>query len=345
MSRAITSFRIRRLINLLTFLRKHKEHGVETEEIMRQCEYTDRRALQDDIKMLREEYRADIVFKRTKPYRYCLKSEGDFFLSLNLNEQDIIALVAGLTMTEHFLPHMKGNCNFLWDKIQKILPETFIKFGQWLAEAVTIASPISKMNADVFELILKSLREKTIIEIEYVSPYKTRKTRSHILAPWGVFFRSHAWYLLAGSLKKEEELQKTFVFRLSRIRNIKLHPEIAFVNHPDDYSQEKFTSSAWFVSLGKLEYDICLKIIEPMATIVSETIWNPTQEIIKLDNNTIKLTAKVPDLKEVARWILSSAPYVIVESPDELRIIVHDLAEQMTKLNPITPSNATTDHF
>ncbi len=82
-----------------------------------------------------------------------------------------------------------------------------------------------------------------------------------------------------------------------------------------------------------------------MATIVSETIWNPTQEIIKLDNNTIKLTAKVPDLKEVARWILSSAPYIIVESPDELRIIVHDIAEQMTKLNPITPSNATTDHF
>ena len=208
MSRAITSFRIRRLINLLTFLRNHKENGVEAEEIMRKCEYTDHRALQDDIKMLREEYRAEIVFNRTTPYRYCLKSEGDFFLPLNSNEQDIVALVAGLTITEHFLPHMKGNCNFLWDKIKKILPETFTRFGQWLAEAVTIASPISKMNSDVFELILKSLREKTIIEIEYVSPYKTREARSHILASWGVSFRSHAWYLLAGSLKRRKNYKK-----------------------------------------------------------------------------------------------------------------------------------------
>ena len=33
--------------------------------------------------------------------------------------------------------------------------------------------------------------------------------------------------------------------------------------------------------------------------------------------------------KEVARWVLSSAPYIAVEEPTELRGMVHDWAKQM----------------
>ena len=110
MARAISSFRIRRLLNLVTFLRKKGEYGAEVTDIMDYCEYNDRRALQEDIKMLRNEYRTEIIFKRKKPYRYYLQSEGDFLLSLNLNEEDVIALVAGLGMVSHFIPPMENNC-------------------------------------------------------------------------------------------------------------------------------------------------------------------------------------------------------------------------------------------
>jgi predicted DNA-binding transcriptional regulator YafY len=331
MARAISSFRIRRLINLLTFLRKKGENGAEIDEIMCHCEYKDRRALQDDIRMLRDEYRTEIIFRRAKPYRYSLKSEGDFLLSLNLNEQDIIALVAGLGMVAHFIPHMKDNCKFLWDKIKKILPETSVNFGQWLAGAATVATPVSGMNADIFGIILKALREKSMIELEYLSPYKKRETRSHILAPWGVFFRAHAWYLLAGKQKK----QVPYLFRLSRINRAVIRSDIPFIAPPENYSQEKFTASAWYATPGELDYKIKLKIIEPMATIVAETIWNPTQKTQRIDKETMELTAYVPDLKEVARWILSSSPYITVEEPHELRKIVWELAQQMIKLNKV----------
>mgnify|MGYP002624272438 FL=1 len=84
---------------------------------------------------------------------------------------------------------------------------------------------------------------------------------------------------------------------------------------------------------GELNFSIKLKIIEPIATIVAETIWNPTQKTKRLDENTIELTANIPDLKEVARWVLSSAPYITVEEPYELRKIVNELAQQMVELN------------
>ena len=341
MPRAISSFRIRRLIALLTFLRKHGEHGAEVEAILRKCEYNDRRALRDDIRMLRDEYGADIAFKRAQPCRYCLKAEGNFLLSLSLNEKDIIALVAGLGMTAHFLPSMEGNCKALWHKIQEILPEASVNFGRWLAGAVTMATPVSNMKAEVFDACLNALQQKMSIEVDYVSPYKTREVRTHILAPWGVFFRSHAWYLLAGrdpTVQKDEDSGKPkknipITFRLSRVREVRPRPDVPFVKPPEAYSLEKFTASAWYVSVGELEYDIRLRIVEPMATIVSETIWHPTQKTARLDENTLELTARVPDLKEVARWVLSSAPYIAVEEPAELRGMVHDWAKQMVELN------------
>ncbi len=224
---------------------------------------------------------------------------------------------------------MRSNCEFLWRKVEKILPESSVKFGKWLAGAATVATPVSGMDAQIFRLILEALRERCVLGLIYKSPYKNREEREHVLAPWGVFFREHAWYLLAGKSRE----QVPYLFRLSRIIRAEKRPDLKYIEPPENYSQEKFTSSAWYVTPGDLAYKIKLRIFEPMATIVSETRWNPTQEITRLDSNTIELSAEVPYLKELARWIMSSAPYVSVIEPLELRNIVYDLAQKMMTLN------------
>ena len=127
----------------------------------------------------------------------------------------------------------------------------------------------------------------------------------------------------------------TALFRLSRINKVKICPDVNFIEPPEDYSQQNFTASAWYATPGELEYDIKLKIVEPMATIVSETMWNPTQRTARIDSNTIELTARVPDLREVARWVLSASPYIFVQEPYELRRIVWELAKNMMNLNDI----------
>ena len=329
MSREVTSFRIRRLKRLLLFLRKRGERGATREEVLRACEYVNARTFQADLRLLRDEYRAEIHFTRTRSGRYCLRSEGDFLLPLALNERDVVALVAGLGMAAHFLPHMKENCEALWEKMQAILPEASVEFGRWLAGAATMATPVSGMSPDVFEALLDALRRRVMVEMEYVSPYGKRETRVHLLVPWGVFFRSHAWYLLAAREGKEAP----GVYRLSRVRAVRHRDDLPFIPPPEAYSQERFTASAWYVSPGELEHDIRLRVVEPMATIVSETVWHPTQRTRRLDAETLELTARVPDLKEVARWVLSAAPYISVEEPAELRAMVRELAERMAELN------------
>lgn len=339
MSREVSSFRIRRLKALLLFLRSRGERGAEVEEILSRCEYSSRRLLQDDIRMLREEFGAEIAFLRSPPRRYRLTYEGDFLLLLSLTERDVVALVAGLGMAGHFLPHMKTSCEALWTKMQKFLPDASVSFGQWLAGAATVATPVSDMDGGVFERLLLSLRDRSMIELDYVSPYGTREVRTHTLAPWGVFFRSHAWYLLAG----KEGREAPSVFRLSRVRALRALPRLPFIAPPAGFSQERFTASAWYVAPGELEHDIRLHIVEPMATIVAETRWHPTQTIERLDKDTVILSACVPDIREAARWVLSAAPYIAVLSPPELRGMVHDLAAEMMEKNAPNPNPTEED--
>ena len=337
MARELSSIRIARLKKLLLLLHRRRGQGVEAEEILRECEYASRRTLQADLQMLREEYGAEIEFTRTQPCRYCLKSEGDFLLPLALDERDVLSLTAGLGMAAHFLPHIQENCHALWRKMQAILPEKSVEFGRWLAKAAVVATPVSAMDAGVFEALLDAIYQKTMVEIAYVSPYAPRDTsgkrevRTHILAPWGVFFRAHAWYLLAGKEGKD----KPGVFRLSRIQAARPCPDLPFLSPPEAFSQENFAASAWYAAPGELEHDIRLRVVEPMATIVSETVWHPTQRTERIDADTLILTARVPDLGEVARWVLSAAPYIAVESPLELRDMVRGLAAKMLELNSL----------
>ncbi|MBQ9404054.1 MAG: WYL domain-containing protein [Synergistaceae bacterium] len=327
MAREISSVRIRRLLRLLTFLRRRGDSGAEIQDIIHHCEYTNRRALQDDIRLLRDEYRAEISYRRSTPRRYCLDYEGDFLLSLNLNEKDITALTAGLSMAEHFIPDMKGNCKTLWDKIAEIIPEKLIAFGKWLADSATMQIPVSLIKPGIFDQIIHSIRTKQAIEITYTSPYGTREAKTHVISPYEIFFRAHSWYVIAGSESR------VLMFKLARIQDINALPDEEFANPPDDYDNEALINSAWYIRTGELKYSMKLIIAEPMATIISETPRHLTQKITRLDANTIEMTANIPDLNEAAAWILSCSPYVKVIEPEELRQLVCDMAMKVITKN------------
>lgn len=323
MSRDISSVRIRRLLSLLVYLRKKGEHGAEVPNILNHCEYTNKRALQDDIRLLREEYHAVITYKRSLPKRYCLEDEGELLLSLSLNREDVTALSLGLGMASHFVPDFKDYCRNLWQKIAQLLPEGFISIGELLAQIVTMQFPVSGVKSWIFEMVIEALHEREVIEIEYISPYKDRQAKTHKVSPYDLFFKAHSWYLTAG------ENDRVLMFKLARIQKITILHEEIFTPPPEDYNPQEFITSAWYVKAGPLKHTIRLIVSEPMASIVSETIRHPTQRITQIDSDTVELTATIPDLDEAARWILSCSPYIKVKAPEELRALVCEMAEKV----------------
>ena len=329
MSSEISSVRIRRLLRLLVYLRRKGEKGAGVTDIMAHCEYSGRRALQNDIRLLRDEYHAEISYKRSSPQRYCLIDAGDLLLSLNMNINEIGALSIGLGMAMHFIPDIKKSCKNLWKKLSGVVPESMLGLAEWLVQAVTMQYPVSGIKPLVFETVLEAIHEHEAIKIDYVSPYKERQTRTHIISPYDVFFKAHSWYMAAGCE------DRVLMFKLSRIQKISLLDGYTFTPPPEDYNAEDFKSSAWYVKPGELKYTMRLTIYEPMASIVSETPRHLTQVITRTSPDTVELTAAIPDLEEAARWILSCSPHIKVEAPEELKNIVCSLAEKTISVNSV----------
>lgn len=329
MARQISSLRIRRLLNLVQYLRKKGEDGAKVNDVLSHCEYTNRRALQEDIRLLRDEYHTEIIFKRSFPPRYCLTNEGEFLLSLSLSMKDITALSLGLGMAAHFLPDFKNHCSGLWQKIAGLIPDSFVALGELLSQAVTMEYPVSGIKAWIFEAVLEAVHEHEVLKIEYISPYNGKQKKTHIISPYDLFFKAHSWYMTAGCDNR------VLMFKLSRIQSASVLEEEKYIMPPEDYNPEEFRTSSWYVRAGELKHDINLIVSEPMASIVSETIRHPTQRITRIDDKTVELYACIPDLEEAARWILSCAPHIRVKRPEELRKIVCELAEKVIRVQDI----------
>ena len=340
MGHDISSIRIRRLLKLASYLRKKGEKGAEVPDILNHCEYSSRRALQDDIRLLKDEYKAEITYKRSFPNRYCMTYEGEFLLSLSLNIDDISALSIGLGMASHFVPDFKKHCKKLWHKIAELVPDSFVTMGEWLAALTTLQYPVSGIKSWVFETVIEAIHDREVIEIDYVSPYKDRQKKTHKVSPYDIFFKAHSWYMTAGEKGIDD---KILMFKLSRIKKIKISEDDEFLPPPEDYNPEVFRESSWYVKGGQLKYDINLEVREPMASIISEMKRHPTQRISRIDDDTAELYACVPDLEEAARWILSCSPYIKVIRPEELRALVRELAEKTISLNSKQENTASSE--
>lgn len=298
----ISSVRIVRLNSLMRQLIMFP--CLPRQELMRRLEITTSRMLQRDVQYLREFYDADIEYDFRKGGYRC-NSPGSFFLQLKLNQDEITALVAGIDMAKHFLPHLAGSCDSVWHKLEEILQPDIVAEGKSLGHSTRVALPIARMDTAIFRKLLENAHKHKSISILYQSPYNGKKPRRHTLSPWKFYFQEHAWYMLAWN----HYFQKEGVWRISRIQDVELHQD-EYVPCPCDDEFEHITSSAWFGWSKDLAYKVELKILPPLASSVSEILWHPTQTIEQQPDGSVILRATVSELEPVQWWVKKNRDFV-----------------------------------
>lgn len=322
MPRDLSSIRIARLNDLVQEL---SAHGIlPRKELMSRLEYTQGRTLERDLAFLRDQYGVEIDYDRHKG-GYRLRGTGRFLALFDLNEREVTALAAGLGMASHFLPHLADECDSLWGKVRFRLPLGLSDHGERLGQAAVMALPVSPMDPKVFETCINGIRQAKAIRIRYRSPYGDGTLKDYELSPWGVFFRAHAWYLWAGSPACGEAR----TFRISRIAQVAME-ERPMDMPPPEAGVAAFAQSAWYACPGEPCHDVEIRVKPPLADVVAETPWHVSQELAREEGGSLLLTAKVPDLDEVARWVMASAPYAEVLAPSTLRERIGDLARKIS---------------
>jgi len=318
LSRDLSSIRLSRLNDLV--LAFYSTPRMSKKEIMQRLEYANDRTLERDLAFLRDEYAVDISYNRSTR-QYVFHGRGKFLVSTTLSEREVTSMAAGLKMAGHFLPHLEDACQSLWGKLKGVLPEGLPEKGEQLALSTVVALPVSSMDPAVFETLFNAIQDKRTVRLRYCSPYGDGASREHVVCPWGMYFRAHAWYLWAWCCEKENPM----ILRIGRISSIVAYGTPPYVDPPRNQDIESYASSAWYSCPGEEIHEISISIEPPLAKVVGETTWHPTQEIRQEEDGSIVLTANVPNLGDVARWVMASAPYAKVLQPRALKEQLQEL--------------------
>ena len=319
MPKDMTSIRHDRLSKVMAFLQSKVR--ASHDEIYSIGEYTSNRTFQNDLYYLRGIYGADIKYDVHKKL-YVMESAGTFQLNLKITKHEIEALTAGLSMTAHFLPHLKDSADSLWDKLRKFIPEEIISHGSEIVRSTMMTSPVAKVDSEIFNTLVEAKHEKKTVNILYAAP--ERMPKQWLLSPYDFYFRGNAWYMTSYNHKYDN----LGIHRVSRIISASISDE-KYVLPDESGFTEDYVLSAWHVIPGYEKNFIKVRITEPLAESFREIKWHPTQRISECDEGGIILTAEVPSLYEVARWVMSGAPHIEVREPDELKELVKEFASEI----------------
>ncbi|MDO9509338.1 MAG: WYL domain-containing protein [Thermovirgaceae bacterium] len=283
------------------------------------------RALERDLKFLREEFGVEILYNRSTCL-YEFHGNGNFILQLKMNRREVTSIAAGLNMVCHFLPHLEEDCSRFWAKLKTMLPKDLALEGEKLAESTVVALPVSRMDPMVFETILNAISDGRNVRFQYESPYSGEGSKPRCISPWGVFFLAHAWYFWGVAGEGEEPR----TYRVSRIRSVFAFDDSGYIPPREGQDTRSYASSAWYGCSGGEKHDILIRVRPPLSAVVEETDWHPTQMITHMDDGSINIAATVPNLEDIARWVMASAPYAEVIEPLSLRRKIADLSSQVT---------------
>ncbi|HOI81223.1 MAG TPA: WYL domain-containing protein [Synergistales bacterium] len=272
------------------------------------------RALERDLKFLRDEFGVRIWYnRRTRLYEF--HGNGSFILQLQMNRREVISIAAGLNMVCHFLPHLGEDCSRFWGKLKSMLPGAMAEQGEKLAESTVVALPVSRMDPMVFETVINAVSDRRRIHFQYESPYSVEGRKQRRISPWGVFFLAHAWYVWGSHSERDEPR----TYRISRISSVFALDDGQYSPPPEGQDTRSFASSAWYGCSGGARHKVAVRVRAPLASVVEETDWHPTQRIEHMEDGSITISAVVPDLGEIGRWVMASAPYAEVLEPLSLR--------------------------
>ncbi len=204
----------------------------------------------------------------------------------------------------------------------RLLDEKMHKEHQAPLEKISHIAGGSRPNMDVqkerAKLVqaVKAKREKKKLSLVYRSLSQEEQQRVlHIYSTYT--FRGEIYVVAYCELRKEVR-----DFKLRRAHSLVLLEENFVI--PSDFSLDDYLKNCIGIFKGE-SLDVRLKVKEPLAQIVRETIYSEEQRIEELpDENAILFEAVMRGKEEIIAWILSMGSNAEVLAPTSLKKAILD---------------------
>lgn len=186
---------------------------------------------------------------------------------------------------------------------------------QWLEIDLTLWGANKNNNEnEKFSLLEKAIKEKTIIQINYISGQSENTCRK--VKPLKLLFKSSAWYLQAFCIYQNDFR----VFKLNRIIDVKLTEEM-FENI--DFPKP---------SIPITENDIDMELV--FSSEIAYRVYDEFDKdcITLLDNGDLYVKVRLPNKKWLVRYLLSFGKTIKVLSPE---FVITQIRDEIEILNRI----------
>jgi len=161
---------------------------------------------------------------------------------------------------------------------------------------------------DRYEAIQRALDENVGLEITYQAMHGQKITERRI-DPYGLFFSSGIWYVLAYCHKYCDVRQ----FALDCIKNLEITDRRYAI--PKDFSMDTYFQSGWHIYKQGEPVEIKLRFSKDVARWITRKRWHPTEKVETKKDGSIIYRVTVQGTREIQRWIYHWGPNCEVLSP------------------------------
>ena len=273
------------------------------------------------IEILKNDYDAPIDYDFQKNGYYY--TDPTFYLQrVMLNEGELLTLSTILPLLEQYKnTPLEESYRNLMNKLIKMLPQNITVDSALINNEVHfISDPITKLEEEVFENILKATKLHCTLKMEYKTAQNT-DYEERLFDPYHIICQKGSWYLLGYS----HHAQAIRLYAMPRIKNCKVTEKKFSI--PKDFKLEDHIDvqiGAWGNSGEKFKVEI--EFVKELKTFVMERTWHDGQKIKENKDGTVYLSFETNQLSQVASWVMSFTGGAKVLNPPKLKECVQDAA-------------------
>jgi proteasome accessory factor B len=311
----------RQLLRILKLIKlfEHSKYGLTINELCREMEAT-RRTLYRDLAMVED-----------AGYRFVKEGGGGGFSKKwrfppgqrkapdkAYTETELLSLYFCMNL----LQPLRGTS--LRDGVESIVAKIEATFPQEEREYLgdLVFTHVAKMtpskdyrrHAAAVSSLSRACLEHRKVELTYRA--FDDKTKSYVFSPYCLAYYGGELYTIGWS----ELRQAVRTLRVDRI--VSLRPSSQLFERPKDFDPDDYLGRGFGMYSEGEQTRVVVEFAKEAARAVREREWHPTQRIEERAGGKVLLKMTVQGLSEVARWVLSHAPYARVVEPPELRKLV-----------------------
>jgi predicted DNA-binding transcriptional regulator YafY len=262
------------------------------------------------------------VYAERGPYGGFSLVRGYKMPPLVLTPEEAVASFLGLSLVEEMWGKLYRSAALgALAKLENLLPDDQRQEVAWARRSL-LATGMHRSDQQALAEVLDKLRLATREHKRVHMSYLGRETSERELDPYALVHRSGWWYLI-GYCHLRQNLR---TFRVDRIASLELL-ETSF-EFPTDFNLRAYLATEPPV---QPTVRACLRFTPQWAGMArnSRPFWESLEE---LPDGAIAVTFQAPDLEWAASTTLAYGPAVKVLDPPELRHMVAEWAELVTKL-------------